>query len=49
MKSYPQENTADSLAVLFTSQSPPTNVRWPDPIGPKWLPLETQLPAVFVP
>lgn len=34
---------------LFTSQSPPTKVRWPDPIGPKWLPLESQLPAVFVP
>lgn len=30
-KPYPQANTADSLAVYFTSQSPPTRVCWPDP------------------
>lgn len=49
MTPYPQANTADSLAVFVISQSPPTVVRWPDPVGPKWLPLESQLPAVVVP
>lgn len=33
---------------LFTSQSPPTIVHWPDSFGPKWLSLESQLPAVVV-
>lgn len=50
MKPYPQANTADSLAVYFAYLPVTTTVvRWPDPIRPKWLPLESQLPAVTVP
>ena len=41
LKPYPQANTADSLAVY----SPPTSGR----IRPKWLQLQSQLPAVIVP
>lgn len=50
MKPYPQANTADSLAVYF-AYLPVTTTRvcWHDAIRPKWLPLESQLPAVIVP